>query len=134
MDPRWSDSKALWERACGSIGGGVSSSIRGGVRPHQLYFESGRGARLVDIAGDGYIDYVLGWGPLLLGHVHPAVTSAAHAQLDRGVMFGGGSETEVVAAERFLAALGWAERLLWTNTGDRGRADRAAPGPRAHRA
>jgi glutamate-1-semialdehyde 2,1-aminomutase len=117
MQARWSNSKDLWERACRSIGGGVASSVRGGVRPHQLYFESGSGARLVDIDGDSYVDYVLGWGPLLLGHAHPAVTAAAHAQLDRGIMFGGGNVPEVVAAERFLEALGWAERLLWTNTG-----------------
>ncbi|NUP42627.1 MAG: aminotransferase class III-fold pyridoxal phosphate-dependent enzyme [Streptomyces sp.] len=117
MEPRWSSSKALWERACRSIGGGVASSVRGGVYPHQLYFESGEGARLVDIDGDSYIDYVLGWGPLLLGHGHPAILEAAHIQLDRGIMFGGGNVHEVVAAERFLSALGWAERLLWTNTG-----------------
>ncbi|MFC7106827.1 aminotransferase class III-fold pyridoxal phosphate-dependent enzyme [Nonomuraea rubra] len=117
MEPRWSSSKALWERACRSIGGGVASSVRGGVYPHQLYFESGKGAHLVDIDGDRYIDYVLGWGPLLLGHGHPAILEAAHAQLDRGIMFGGGNMHEVVAAERFLGALGWAERLLWTNTG-----------------
>jgi glutamate-1-semialdehyde 2,1-aminomutase len=117
MQSRWSNSKALWERARQSIGGGVASSVRGGAKPHQLYFESGAGARLTDIDGDSYIDYVLGWGPLLLGHAHPAVTAAAHAQLDRGIMFGGGSREEIVAAERFLEALGWAQRMLWTNTG-----------------
>jgi glutamate-1-semialdehyde 2,1-aminomutase len=117
MQSRWTNSKALWERACESIGGGVPSGVRGGAKPHQLYFESGKGARLTDIDGDSYIDYVLGWGPLLLGHTHPAVTAAAHAQLDRGVMFGGGSRAEIEAAERFLEALGWAGRLLWTNTG-----------------
>lgn len=117
MESRWSSSKALWERACQSIGGGVASSVRGGVRPHQLYFQSGHGARLTDIDGASYIDYVLGWGPLLLGHAQERVTAAAHEQLDRGIMFGGGNLNEIVAAERFLAALGWAERLLWTNTG-----------------
>ena len=106
-----------WERACRSVGGGVSSSVRGSVRPHQLYFESGHGPRIVDIEGHSYVDYVLGWGPLLLGHAHPRVTAAAQAQLERGVLFGGGNRNEVVAAEKFLTALGWADRLLWTNTG-----------------
>jgi glutamate-1-semialdehyde 2,1-aminomutase len=117
MASSWAASKAEWERATRSVGGGIASSIRGSVRPHQLYFESGRGARLTDIEGNQYVDYVLGWGPLLLGHRHPRITEAAHAQLDRGVLFGGGSVHEVQAAERFLRALGWANRMLWTNTG-----------------
>ncbi|MGY1746532.1 aspartate aminotransferase family protein [Blastococcus sp. SYSU D00695] len=95
----------------------MPSGVRAGAKPHQIYFESAKGARMTDIDGNSYIDYVAGWGPLLLGHAHPAVTAAAHAQLDRGIMFGGGSREEVLAAESFLEALGWAGRMLWTNTG-----------------
>ena len=117
MATQWSASKAEFERACRSIGGGLASSVRGSSRPHQIYFESGRGARLVDIEGNGYVDYALGWGPLLLGHVHPRVTDVIQAQLERGVLFGGGNRHEIRAAEKLLTAIGWADRLLWTNTG-----------------
>jgi glutamate-1-semialdehyde 2,1-aminomutase len=117
MQVSWDKSAKLWEQASRSIGGGAASSVRGAVHPHPLYFKSGHGPRLVDVDDTSYIDWVLGWGPLLLGHSHPEVTAAVRDQLDRGVLFGGGSTLEVYAAERFLGALGWAERLLWTNTG-----------------
>ncbi|GIH78167.1 aspartate aminotransferase family protein [Planobispora longispora] len=117
MVSQWSASKTALDRAQRSIGGGVTSSVRSSVKPHQIYFASGNGPRIVDIEDNSYIDYVLGWGPLLLGHAHPQVGAAVKAQLDRGTLFGGGNLTEIVAAEKFLAALGWAERLLWSNTG-----------------
>lgn len=117
MATEWNLSRAEFERCRASVGGGVATSVRATWRPHPLFFESGRGARIVDIEGNSYIDHVLGWGPLLLGHAHPRITAAAHAQIDRGVLFGSGSRSEVDAAEKLLAALGWAERMLWTNTG-----------------
>lgn len=62
MASQWSASKAEFERARRTIGGGLASSVRGSSRPHQIYFESGRGARLVDIEGNGYVDYALADG------------------------------------------------------------------------
>ncbi|MEU9823238.1 aspartate aminotransferase family protein [Pseudonocardia alni] len=123
MDPTgeasrdWSRSAAAYEHGRRSVGGGAATSVRAGWRPHPLFFTHGSGPRIVDVDGHSYVDHVLGWGPLLLGHAHPVVTAAAHAQLDRGVLFGSSSPAEVTAARRFLAALGWAERMLWTNTG-----------------
>jgi glutamate-1-semialdehyde 2,1-aminomutase len=117
MVSEWKVSRAEFDRARLSIGGGVASSTRASWRPHPLSFESGRGPRIVDVEGNSYLDYVLGWGPLLLGHTHPRLTAAAHEQLDRGILFGSGSRAEVDAAEKLLSALGWAERLVWSNSG-----------------
>ena len=61
-------SAQLFEQNKGVLAGGVSSDIRKAELPHPLYFESGEGSRIKDIDGNEYIDYILGQGPLLLGH------------------------------------------------------------------
>ncbi len=66
------------------LAGGVSSDVRKAELPHPLYFESGSGSRIRDVDGNEYIDYVLGQGPLLLGHNPRPVLEAVHRQLDRG--------------------------------------------------
>ncbi|BAL87948.1 putative aminotransferase [Actinoplanes missouriensis 431] len=114
---RYERSRAELERAYRSIGGAVGSGMRRSMKPHQLFFDTAEGSRVVDVDGNEYVDYVLGWGPLLLGHRHPRVVAAVTDQLQRGDMFGAGHRLEYVAAEKLLTALGWAERLLWSNTG-----------------
>src|SRR5215467_7761077 len=63
------------------LAAGVSSLVRAGSRP-PLFFQSAKGSRLTDVDGNSYIDYALAWGPLILGHSHPAVISSVHRQLD----------------------------------------------------
>jgi glutamate-1-semialdehyde 2,1-aminomutase len=113
----WSRSKALHESSHHVISGGVTSSVRASMLPHPLYFESGKGARLVDVEGNSYIDYALALGPLILGHAHPALVEAVQTQVEKGTIFGSGNRLEIEAARKLLGALGWAERVLWTNTG-----------------
>lgn len=113
----WPKSHAAWQRARKSLAGGVSTGLRAQMPPHPLSFNRGVGARLTDIDGNEYTDYVLGWGPLFLGHSHPEVTAAVAAQLERGQTYGSGHSGEYEAAERVLAAVPGAERVLWSNTG-----------------
>ena len=61
-------SLARFERSRRSLAGGVSSGIRRATRPYPLFFESGHGARVVDVDQNTYVDYGLAWGPLILGH------------------------------------------------------------------
>ena len=68
-------SRALYERARQSLTGGVSSPVRA-KSPLPLYFANGRGARLVDVDGNEYIDYQLAWGPNILGYNHPRMVDA----------------------------------------------------------
>src|SRR5215470_13643236 len=74
----------LYMRARQSLAGGVSSSFRAAVKPEPLFVEYGQGTHLIDTNGVRYVDFALAWGPLILGHSHPAIISAVQAQLERG--------------------------------------------------
>jgi len=91
--------------------------MRASMKPHPLFFAQGSGPRLTDIDGNTYLDYVLGWGPLILGHAHPALTQAVAARVPLGATFGACHVLEYEAAERVLAAIPGTERVLWSNTG-----------------
>ena len=75
MSERWHKSRELLQRAQRSLIGGVSSPFRAKF-PVPLYFKDSSGSRLKDVDDNGYIDYVLAWGPLILGHQHPAIAEA----------------------------------------------------------
>lgn len=113
----WPLSRAAWERARTSLSGGVSTALRASARPHPIYFSGGAGARLVDIDGNEYYDYVLGWGPNILGHGHPAIVSAVQEQIVRGATYGSSHHLEYLVAERLLECFPGMERVLWSNTG-----------------
>ncbi|MCW5944304.1 MAG: aminotransferase class III-fold pyridoxal phosphate-dependent enzyme [Cryobacterium sp.] len=68
-----------FERACRSIPGGAGSTARlprNGWEPYPLFIADGKGSRITDVDGNEYIDYLLGLGPMILGHRHPEVTAA----------------------------------------------------------
>jgi len=87
-------SEAVFERAQKVIPGGVNSPVRAyrGVGGHPPFIARGEGARLFDIDGNEYIDYVGSWGPLLLGHCHPAIMDAVRRALENGSSFGAPTE------------------------------------------
>lgn len=117
MIDTWPKSAAAWERAKRSLAGGVSTGMRASMKPHPLFFKYGKGPRLVDFDGNSYLDHVLGWGPVILGHGHPALTEAVTARIGLGATFGAGHALEYEAAERVVAAIPGIERVLWSNTG-----------------
>lgn len=117
MIDSWPTSARFWDRAKASMPGGVSTGMRASMKPHPLFFRGGRGASLMDVDGNSYLDYVLGWGPVILGHGHPALTEAVARRLPLGATFGAGHELEYLAAEAVLEAVPGAERVLWSNTG-----------------
>jgi len=110
-------SRLAYERAKGSVGGGVGSGLRAAMRPHPLFVREARGAHLWDLDGDRYVDYVMAWGPLVLGHGDPRITEAVAEVATRMQVVGTGHELEYLAAEAVLAAVPHGERLLWSNTG-----------------
>jgi glutamate-1-semialdehyde 2,1-aminomutase len=107
----------LWQRAQRALAGGVSSAFRARAVPHPLYFERGWGPRLTDVDGNTYIDYTLAWGPLILGHAHPAVERAVAEQLRRGWTYGAQHEREIRVAERIVELVPCAEQVCFSNTG-----------------
>lgn len=113
----WPQSRARHARARSTLVGGVSSGLRAQMRPFPLSFDTADGARMTDADGNEYLDYMLAWGPLFLGHSHPAVVTAVGEQLARGQAFGAGHRLEYEVAELLLGITPGAERVLWTNTG-----------------
>ena len=99
MDNRYKHSRELFARAQKTLAGGVSSNVRRWDQPMPLYFDHGAGSRIVDADGNEYIDYVLGRGPLILGHSHHEVIEATCDQLRRGQVYAAQHELEVRLAE-----------------------------------
>jgi glutamate-1-semialdehyde 2,1-aminomutase len=112
-------SEAVFERAQKVIPGGVNSPVRAfrGVGGHPPFIARGKGARLFDIDGNEYIDYVGSWGPLLLGHCHPAIMDAVRHALENGSSFGAPTEREVEMAEAIRDAVPSMEMVRLVNSG-----------------
>ncbi|MFJ9782867.1 aspartate aminotransferase family protein [Amycolatopsis sp. NPDC101161] len=110
-------SRLAFERARRSVGGGVGSGLRAAMRPHPLFVREARGAHVWDLDGDRYVDYVMAWGPLVLGHGDPRVLSAVSDVAKKMQVVGTGHALEYLAAEAVLEAVPHGERLLWSNTG-----------------
>jgi glutamate-1-semialdehyde 2,1-aminomutase len=113
----WPASRQAWERTQASLAGGVSTGLRASMKPHPLFFRGGSGPRLTDLDGNSYLDYVLGWGPVILGHGHPRLTEAVARQLPLGATYGAGHLLEAEVAEKVLGRIPGMQRVLWSNTG-----------------
>ncbi len=111
--------KSLLERARAAMPGGVSSPVRafGSVEGDPPFVARGRGARIWDTTGRGYVDLVGSWGPLILGHTHPAVIDAVVGAASRGLTFGATCPDEVELAEALLARFPCADQLRFVSTG-----------------
>jgi glutamate-1-semialdehyde 2,1-aminomutase len=98
-------SARLFARATGVVPGGVNSPVRafGAVGGVPVFMASGRGPYLTDVDGREYVDLVCSWGPMILGHAHPAVTSAITAAAARGTSFGTATAAEVELAGEMTA-------------------------------
>lgn len=108
-------SVALTARAARLTPGGVHSNVR--IDAPRVFFERGEGAWLYDVDGNDYVDHLLGQGPNFLGHACRPVLDAVAAACQRGTIYAGQHELEIVAAEAVLGALGWAERVRFGVTG-----------------
>ncbi|HVS09445.1 MAG TPA: glutamate-1-semialdehyde 2,1-aminomutase [Planctomycetota bacterium] len=109
----------LLERARAAMPGGVSSPVRafGAVRGDPPFVASGRGGEITDVDGRTYVDLVGSWGPLILGHAHPAVVEAVCRVARDGLSFGATCEAEVELAERVLARFPFADKVRFVSSG-----------------
>ncbi|MFD2632291.1 glutamate-1-semialdehyde 2,1-aminomutase [Idiomarina piscisalsi] len=114
-----SRSEDLFKQAQISIPGGVNSPVRGfsGVGGTPIFFESAEGAYMFDADGKRYIDYVGSWGPMILGHNHPAVLEATLAAAKRGLSFGTPTEIEITMAETIRKIVPSIEKVRMVNSG-----------------
>ena len=94
-------SAELFDRARRVLPGGVNSPVRAfrAVGGAPFFVARAEGARLTDVDGKSYVDYVCSWGPLILGHAHPAVLDAIRGAAARGWSYGAPCEAEVELAE-----------------------------------
>ncbi len=114
-----SRSAELYRRALARLPGGVNSPVRAmrAIGRDPLFIERGEGAELIDVDGNRFVDYVCSWGPLILGHAHPAVVEAIDAAAARGTSFGAPTAGEVDLAEEVCARFASVEMLRMTSSG-----------------
>jgi hypothetical protein len=117
----------LFERARRVIPGGVNSPVRAfrAVGGTPRFIVRGDGPYIFDAEGKRYIDYIGSWGPMILGHRHPAVQAAVHAAVEDGLSFGAPTEREIELAEAILATCRAWSRCA-RQLGHRGGDERAA--------
>ncbi|GGK99443.1 glutamate-1-semialdehyde 2,1-aminomutase [Sphaerisporangium melleum] len=109
----------LFERARAIVPGGVNSPVRafGAVGGTPRFMESGEGAYITDADGNRYVDLVCSWGPMILGHRHPAVVEALTAALAHGTSFGTATRGEVELAEEIVARIAPVEKVRLVSSG-----------------
>ncbi|MDD4161785.1 MAG: glutamate-1-semialdehyde 2,1-aminomutase [Methanothrix sp.] len=106
----------LFDRAKKLMPGGVSSPVRA-ISPCPFYTARAEGPYLWDADGNRLIDYCLAYGPMILGHRHPAIVQAAAEQMSRGWLYGTPTELEVLAAQRITRLYPSMERLRFVSSG-----------------
>ena len=114
-----SRSADAYARAVGLIPGGVNSPVRAmrSIGRDPIFVARGEGARIVDVDGNEYVDWVLSWGPLVAGHAHPDVVEAVREAAGRGTSFGAPTEAEVELAAEVAARVPSAEMMRMTSSG-----------------
>ena len=114
-----STSLELFNRAVNLIPGGVNSPVRAckSVGADPVFIDRAEGCLIFDVDGNRYIDYIGSWGPLILGHRHPAVMDAIVSVLERGTSFGAPIDLEVQLAEKVVEAVPSVEMVRMVNSG-----------------
>ena len=116
---KWKKSHNLYKKAQRIIPGGVNSPVRAfrAVGGKPLFIEKAKGSKIYDADGNAYIDYVLSWGPFILGHAHPEVIKALKKAIDRGTSYGAPTALEIKLAELVLKAYPSMDKVRMVNSG-----------------
>src|SRR6185295_15631204 len=112
-----SESEALYFKARQLMPGGVSSPVRAfkAVGGTPLFIKEAEGAKIVDVDGNEYIDYVASYGPMIAGHANERVIAALSKAIGRGTSFGAPTRAEVRLAEMIVSALPAMEMIRFVN-------------------
>jgi glutamate-1-semialdehyde 2,1-aminomutase len=112
-------SEALFAEALKYIPGGVNSPVRAfrAVGGQPFFVNRAKGARVWDVDGNEFIDYVCTWGPAILGHAHPKIISAVKSAADRGTSFGIPNPSEVTMAKLICSFVPSVQKVRMTNSG-----------------
>ena len=112
-------SEKLYKEAVKHLVGGVNSPVRAfnSVGGNPIFLDHAKGAKLYDVDGNEYIDFMGSWGPLILGHAHPEVVKAIKEQAERGTSFGVSTELEIELAKLVKDAFPSIELVRFVNSG-----------------
>jgi glutamate-1-semialdehyde 2,1-aminomutase len=116
---RTHNSEDLFARACAVVPGGVNSPVRafGAVGGTPRFMVSGQGPYITDADGNEYVDLVCSWGPMILGHRHPAVVEAVSKAVAHGFSYGTATPGEVALAEAMVARVAPVEKIRLVSSG-----------------
>jgi glutamate-1-semialdehyde 2,1-aminomutase len=116
---KYGNSAQAYIEACRRLSGGVNSPVRafGGVDEDPVFIESAAGSKMRDIDGNEYIDYVGSWGPLILGHTHPAVIKAVTSAAQKGASFGAPTQAETILAGKIIDAFDSVAKVRLVSSG-----------------
>jgi glutamate-1-semialdehyde 2,1-aminomutase len=109
----------LFKKAKGLIPGGVNSPVRAfkAVGGSPIFIERAKGSKIYDVDGNAYIDYVLSWGPMILGHAHPKVVKALKSAVEKGTSYGAPTALEVELAGMVIKAYPSMQKVRMVNSG-----------------
>ncbi len=112
-------SQKLYKKAINLMPGGVNSPVRAfkAVGGNPLFIAKAKGSKLYDVDGNQYIDYVLSWGPLILGHAYPSVVKAIQKAIEKGTSYGAPTKLEIELAELVKKAFPSIEKIRMVNSG-----------------
>ena len=112
-------SEKLFAKAQTLFPGGVNSPVRAfrGVGGTPRFIARGKGSHLVDVDGNDYVDYVLSWGPMIVGHAHPEVMREVQDAMKEGASFGAPSPREITLAELVRERMPWIEKMRFCSSG-----------------
>ena len=116
---KWEKSHRLFKKAQELIPGGVNSPVRAfkAVGGNPLFIQRAKGSKIYDVDGNEYIDYVLSWGPLILGHAHPDIVKALKKATERGTSYGAPTQLEIELAELVLKTYPSMDMVRMVNSG-----------------
>ena len=110
-------SKAMFEESQKHLAGGVGSHVRASVKPYPVFMDHGRGSHIYDVDGNEYVDFLLAYGPLILGHCPEPVVKAVKEQLDRGTAFGTPHAVEIELSKLICELVPSVELVRYNSTG-----------------
>lgn len=113
------NSKRFYKKALSLMPGGVNSPVRAfkAVGGNPIFIKSAKGSKLYDVDGNSYVDYVLSWGPMILGHAYPSVTKAIQKAISHGTSYGAPTEKEIELATLIKKIFPSIEKMRMVNSG-----------------
>lgn len=113
----FTESNRLWEESKRTLAGGVASSLRSSMKPAPLFVEKAKGSHVWDVDGNEYIDYILGYGPLILGHSHDELLDYVNQALTTGQQYGMQHRGEIELSQRIVDLVPSAEKVAFSGSG-----------------